>query len=74
MCRALTRILSLSDLVEGEISPDAKTDYFPEIEGQAIDHAEESIGHHWMAGHGHVAGMLRAWAEIVGESLRLVGP
>lgn len=34
----------------------------------------EGIGHHWMIGYGHVGEEIRAWAEIVGEGLRLVEP
>jgi L-arabinose isomerase len=33
---------------------------------------EQGIGHHWMAGHGHVGKEIRAWASIVGPELRLV--
>lgn len=31
---------------------------------------EEGIGHHWMAGYGHVAGELRELARIIGPGLR----
>jgi len=31
---------------------------------------EHGLGHHWMIGYGHVAAELRAWARIVGPSLR----
>ena len=34
----------------------------------------EGIGHHWMAGYGHVAREVRDWAEIVGPGLRLLEP
>ncbi|NQT18300.1 MAG: hypothetical protein HQ592_01250 [Planctomycetes bacterium] len=42
---------------------------------QLIDwiHAE-GIGHHWMAGYGHVAAEIRQWASIAGGPLRLVEP
>jgi len=36
--------------------------------------AREGIGHHWMAGYGHMAAELRAWAGIVGPAIRLVEP
>jgi len=32
----------------------------------------EGIGHHWMAGYGHVGAEIRQWARIAGPSLRLV--
>jgi len=32
----------------------------------------EGIGHHWMAGYGHVAAEIRAWAGMTGHDLRLV--
>jgi L-fucose isomerase-like protein len=35
---------------------------------------EEGIGHHWMAGYGHVAATLRQWSTIAGPNLRLVEP
>jgi L-fucose isomerase-like protein len=35
---------------------------------------DEGIGHHWMAGYGHVGEELRQWAKIVGPGLRLVSP
>lgn len=34
----------------------------------------EGIGHHWMAGYGHVGEEIRQWASIAGGSLRLVEP
>jgi len=34
---------------------------------------DRGIGHHWMIGYGHMGVELRAWADIVGEGLRLVG-
>ena len=42
---------------------------------QLIDwiHAE-GIGHHWMAGYGHVAAEIRQWVSIAGGPLRLVEP
>ncbi len=33
---------------------------------------EEGIGHHWMAGYGHVGGRVREWARLCGPDLRLV--
>jgi L-fucose isomerase-like protein len=33
---------------------------------------DEGIGHHWMAGYGHVGEELREWAKIIGPGLRLV--
>jgi L-fucose isomerase-like protein len=33
---------------------------------------DEGIGHHWMAGYGHVGAELRQWAKIVGNDLRLI--
>jgi L-fucose isomerase-like protein len=33
---------------------------------------EEGIGHHWMAGYGHVAGDVRQWAKLCGPGLRLI--
>jgi L-fucose isomerase-like protein len=35
---------------------------------------DEGIGHHWMAGYGHVGGEIRQWAKIAGEKIRLVEP
>ncbi|MGD0900446.1 MAG: hypothetical protein ABR915_21650 [Thermoguttaceae bacterium] len=32
----------------------------------------EGIGHHWMAGYGHVGGEIRKWAALCGPSLRLL--
>lgn len=48
---------------------------FPQPTSQLIDwiHAE-GIGHHWMAGYGHVGEEIRQWASIAGGSLRLVRP
>ena len=34
----------------------------------------EGIGHHWMAGYGHVGAELRQWAKLAGPGLRLVEP
>ena len=33
---------------------------------------EEGIGHHWMAGYGHVGEEIRQWAKMVGSDVRLV--
>jgi L-fucose isomerase-like protein len=48
---------------------------FPQPTSQLIDwiHAE-GVGHHWMAGYGHVGDEIRQWASIAGGSLRLVRP
>jgi len=35
---------------------------------------DEGIGHHWMAGYGHVGEEIRAWAGMAGPDLRLVSP
>ncbi len=43
----------------------------PVREIMAWIHAE-GIGHHWMAGYGHVAAELGDWAAIAGRGLRLV--
>jgi len=32
----------------------------------------EGIGHHWMAGYGHVGNEIRQWAKMAGPNLRLV--
>jgi L-fucose isomerase-like protein len=32
----------------------------------------EGIGHHWMAGYGHVGAEVREWARLCGEGLRLL--
>jgi L-fucose isomerase-like protein len=32
----------------------------------------EGIGHHWMAGYGHVAEEIRQWAGLSGNALRLL--
>lgn len=32
----------------------------------------QGIGHHWMAGYGHVGAEIRQWARIAGPDLRLV--
>jgi L-fucose isomerase-like protein len=32
----------------------------------------EGIGHHWMAGYGHVAAELADWAKIAGPGLRMI--
>ena len=34
----------------------------------------EGIGHHWMAGCGHVGAEIRAWAKVAGPTLRLADP
>ena len=34
----------------------------------------EGIGHHWMAGYGHVGREIRAWARTMGAPLRLIEP
>ena len=34
----------------------------------------EGIGHHWMAGYGHVANEIREWAALCGPSLKLLCP
>lgn len=34
----------------------------------------EGIGHHWMAGYGHVADEISQWARLCGPDLRLVTP
>jgi L-fucose isomerase-like protein len=48
---------------------------FPQPAGDLVDWIfAEGIGHHWMAGCGHVAREVRDWAEIVGGDLRLVEP
>lgn len=33
---------------------------------------DEGIGHHWMAGYGHVGNDIRCWARIAGSGVRLV--
>ncbi len=33
---------------------------------------DQGIGHHWMAGYGHVAGEVRQWAKLCGPGLRLI--
>ncbi|MCC6127163.1 MAG: hypothetical protein IT426_19550 [Pirellulales bacterium] len=41
--------------------------------GRVIDWIhEEGIGHHWMAGYGHVGEEIIEWAKIAGPDLRLV--
>ena len=35
---------------------------------------EEGIGHHWMAGYGHVSTQIRNWAKVAGQNVRLVEP
>ncbi|NSW55778.1 MAG: hypothetical protein HPY44_07195 [Armatimonadetes bacterium] len=47
---------------------------FEQETGALIDwiHAE-GIGHHWMIGYGHVGEQVRAWADMCGAGLRLVG-
>ncbi len=32
----------------------------------------EGVGHHWLAGYGHVAAELNDWAMIAGRGLRLI--
>ncbi len=46
---------------------------FPQSVGELIDwiHAE-GIGHHWMAGYGHVGEAVRAWARCAGPSVSFV--
>lgn len=34
--------------------------------------ADEGIGHHWMAGYGHVGEEIRQWARMAGQDLRLL--
>jgi len=34
----------------------------------------KGIGHHWMAGYGHVADEIRAWCQIAGGGVALVEP
>ena len=48
---------------------------FPSPIRQLIEwiHAE-GVGHHWMAGYGHVGDEIRLWASIAGKTLRLVEP
>ena len=33
----------------------------------------EGVGHHWMAGYGHVGEEIRRWAAMAGPDLRLIG-
>lgn len=33
---------------------------------------DEGIGHHWMAGYGHVASIVAQWSRLCGPSLRLI--
>jgi L-fucose isomerase-like protein len=35
---------------------------------------DEGIGHHWMAGYGHVGEEIRQWAAVAGPELRLICP
>jgi len=35
---------------------------------------DQGIGHHWMVGYGRVAAEFRAWAKMLGPSLRLLEP
>ena len=35
---------------------------------------QEGIGHHWMAGYGHVGAAIRHWARLSGPDLRLLLP
>jgi len=48
---------------------------FPVSTRQLIEwiHAE-GVGHHWMAGYGHVGEEIRLWASIAGEALKLLEP
>ncbi len=34
----------------------------------------EGVGHHWMAGYGHLGDEIRQWASIIGNSVRLIEP
>jgi L-fucose isomerase-like protein len=36
--------------------------------------SDQGIGHHWMAGYGHVGHEIRNWAELCGPSLSLLQP
>ncbi len=46
---------------------------FPTHTSRIIDWIfQEGIGHHWMAGYGHVGGEIRQWARLCGPDLRLV--
>ena len=33
---------------------------------------DEGIGHHWMAGYGHVGEAIRQWAKIAGPDMHIV--
>ena len=33
---------------------------------------DEGIGHHWMAGYGHIGREIRQWAKMLGPDLRLI--
>lgn len=35
---------------------------------------DEGIGHHWMAGYGHVGEEIRHWARLAGSNVRLISP
>jgi hypothetical protein len=35
---------------------------------------EEGIGHHWMAGYGHVGSAVAEWARLCGPPLRFLWP
>lgn len=35
---------------------------------------DEGIGHHWMAGYGHLGAEVRSWARLAGPDLRVVNP
>ncbi|MGA2502015.1 MAG: hypothetical protein ABSH20_30095 [Tepidisphaeraceae bacterium] len=46
---------------------------FPQPTPQIIDWiASEGIGHHWMAGYGHVGREIKKWAMLCGPSLKLL--
>ncbi|HIJ72693.1 MAG TPA: hypothetical protein HPP83_01210 [Candidatus Hydrogenedentes bacterium] len=48
---------------------------FPQPTPKLIDWIhDQGIGHHWMAGYGHVAREIRHWAAIAGPPLRLLEP
>jgi L-fucose isomerase-like protein len=35
---------------------------------------DEGIGHHWMAGYGHVGSTLAQWAKLCGPAVRMITP
>ncbi|NUQ62793.1 MAG: hypothetical protein HUU20_09905 [Pirellulales bacterium] len=48
---------------------------FPQPTSQLLEWiSAEGIGHHWMAGYGHVAEEISQWAGLCGPSLRLLKP